>query len=157
MTPLLPADFIQPEPANNFAHKSWRDHLVCRNIFCQLVFDIFCNRFFIASDRIHVVSPVPEVPISLFVLQVCVSVEDHQAAFPLEVSHELRYTQIRWDAYEHMDMIQVRLCFYPLYALLFIQFSQYLPYVCLDLIVYFLPAIFRHKYDILLASPLWMC
>ena len=22
MTPLLPADFIQPEPANNFAHKS---------------------------------------------------------------------------------------------------------------------------------------
>ena len=24
-TPLLPADFTQPEPANKFAHKSWRD------------------------------------------------------------------------------------------------------------------------------------
>lgn len=25
MTPLLPADVTQPEPASNFAHKSWRD------------------------------------------------------------------------------------------------------------------------------------
>ena len=42
--------------------------LVCHYIFLQLIADILCNRFLIATHCIHIVSSAPEVPISILIL-----------------------------------------------------------------------------------------
>ena len=56
--------------------------LVCRNIFLQLIFDVFLYRFFIAANRIHVISSAPKMSVSVFVLELGVPIKYHQTAFP---------------------------------------------------------------------------
>ena len=61
-------------------------------IFFELVSYVFFNNFLVLAYCVYVVSSAPEVSASIFVFQVCVSVEYHQTAFPFQISHKLRYT-----------------------------------------------------------------
>ena len=42
----------------------------------------------ILPRRVHVISPAPKFPIPVFVFQLWVFFVDHQAALPLQISHE---------------------------------------------------------------------
>ena len=44
--------------------------LACRNIFLQLILDVFLYRFFISTDRIHIISSAPKMSVTVFVLQI---------------------------------------------------------------------------------------
>ena len=59
-----------------------------------------------------------------------------------------------WNAYEHMGLILARLCFSSLYSLLLAQFSHFLPDLFLSFSILFFSAMFRRKYDMVLAAPL---
>ena len=93
------------------------------------------------------------MPISILILQVRVSVEDHQAAFSFEISHDLWYTILRRDTQQHVDMIWARLGFYDLHPLLFTQLPKYLSDIFLDLTIYCHSAVFWCKDYVVLASP----
>lgn len=52
-------------------------HLVCQLVFFQLLFDVLLYLLFIASYCIHIVSSRPEMPVPVFVLEVCISIKNH--------------------------------------------------------------------------------
>ena len=70
--------------------------LAACQIFLQLVLDILFYHLYILSCRIRKSSPAPEVPAPLFVLQIRISSEDHQAAFAFEHPYKLCYTHVRF-------------------------------------------------------------
>ena len=57
--------------------------------------------------------------ISIFIFQICMSIENHQCTFSFQESYELRYTQTGRNFNKHMNMIRTRLRFNNLYTLLF--------------------------------------
>ena len=61
--------------------------LVHRYVVFFLVLDVFADGSFIQSYRAHVIAFGSEVPVPELVLQVCVFVEYHQRALPLQVPH----------------------------------------------------------------------
>ena len=56
-----------------------------------------------------------------------------------------------------MYMVGTRFCFQYPDALSFAQLSYHLPDIPFDLPIYYLPAVFRCKYDMILAIPRCMC
>ena len=48
-----------------------------------------------AHNRTHTVPFRPKASTPLLVLHICVSLENHQRTFSLEISHELCYTYVR--------------------------------------------------------------
>ena len=58
-------------------------HLICYLVFVKLMLDVLRNLLLISPYCVNIVFPCPEVPISILVFQVRVSVEYHQAAFSL--------------------------------------------------------------------------
>ena len=134
-------------------HKLLQTHLICYFIFLQLVLDVLLYLLFVSSHRINVISPGPEMPISIFVFEICVPVENHQAAFSFEISHDLCYTVFWRDTQQHMNVVWACLCFYNFHTFLFAQLSQNLSDILFDLTVYYHPTVFRCKYYMILASP----
>ena len=84
-------------------------------------------------------------------------IEYHQRTFSLEISHELCYTYMRWNTYEHMDVIRTCLCFYYFHPFLCAQFPQYFSDIFSYLSVYLFSSIFRCEDYMILASVFWVC
>lgn len=59
----------------------------------------------VQADRAYVMPLCPEVAVPELVLQVRVPVEYHQAALPLQVSHELRHAVLRRYARQQVDVV----------------------------------------------------
>ena len=59
------------------------------------------------------------------------SIEDHQRAFALERPRKLRYTHVRWDTHQKMDVVWARLSFdyfhFHLFAQLFYDLDHIFP------------------------------
>ena len=115
--------------------------------------DVFLDCLFVGPYRTHKVSPTPEVPVSIFVFQVRVTVEYHQRTFSLQIPHELRHAQVRRDAHQHVDVIRTCVRFQNLHLLLFAQRPEDFPDACFDLTVHSLSTKFRCKHDMVLAIP----
>ena len=64
-----------------------------------LVTDIrdYCS--LIHTYRTDKIACAPEMTIPIFVLQVSMTIKDHQGTFPFQISHKLRYDQIWWNTY----------------------------------------------------------
>ena len=77
----------------------------------------------------------------------------HQARFPFEIPHYLRYTIFGRDAQQHMNMIWAGFCFQNFHFFLFTQLSQNFSYVFTYLPIYCKSPIFRRKYYMVLTSP----
>ena len=58
--------------------------LICCIVLLQLILNIRCYHFAILSYCIHVVSFTPETSASIFVLQICMPIENHQRTLSLE-------------------------------------------------------------------------
>ena len=134
-------------------YKFFEAHLIGYLVLLQLVFDIFLYAFFVFTYRIHKIPSCPEMPISVLVLQVCMPVENHQAAFPFQVPHHIRDAILWRKTYQHMDMVGARLRFDDLYSFLLTQLPEYLPYILFDLAVHHHPAILWRKHYMILTSP----
>ena len=80
-------------------------HLVAGDVLLELIPYVRFYRLFISSYRIYVVAPAPEVPIAILVLEIRVTVEDHQTTLTFEKSYEFRYTVFRWNRYVEMYMV----------------------------------------------------
>ena len=89
--------------------------------------------------------------IPVFVLQVGMSVEYHQAAFTFQISHVLRYAHMRWYCHKHVDMFWAALRLYDFHSFSFTQLSEDLPHVCLDFPIYHLSAILWRKHDMIVS------
>ena len=100
-------------------HSLKQTHLVARNILLQLVTDILLNPLLILSYSINIVPSAPKVPVTILVLQVCVSVKYHQTALSFQVTHYLCNTLLRRYRQKHMNMVGTRFCFYYFNTLLF--------------------------------------
>ena len=137
-------------------HKLFQSQLICRLIRLKLISDIFRYLLFIPPYCIYIVPSRPEMVFPVLVLQIRMSVENHQAAFSLKISHDLRYTVLWRYIDEHVDMVGTRFCFYELYPLLLAWLPQYHPDILFDLTTYLHPAVFRCKYDVILTSPTGM-
>ena len=61
----------------------------------KLVLNVLFYRLLVSAHRIYVVSPAPELPVAVPILQVCEPALYHQAALPFQISHERRYTNLR--------------------------------------------------------------
>ena len=81
-------------------------------------------------------------------------IEDHQATFTFQVSHETCYTQMWRYLHKHVDVIRAAFRFYDPYTFPFTYFPQYFPYIRLDLFVNDLAAVLRRKYDMIFVSVL---
>lgn len=79
-------------------------------------------------------------------------IEYHQGTFALETSHKLCYTHIRWDTYQHVDMVWACLTFYNLHFHLLTQLSYYLNHVPSQFFVDNFPPVLRRKHDVILTS-----
>ncbi len=128
-------------------------HLFIRLILVQLMADVFLDCLFFGPHRTHEVPPTPEVTVSIFVLQVRMTVEYHQITFSLQIPHELRHAQIRWDTHQHVDVIRTCVRFQNLHFLLLAQRPEDFPDAHFDLTVHSLSTKFRRKYDMVLAIP----
>ena len=120
-------------------------HLVTGDVLLKLVPYIFLNRLFIASYRIYIVPTAPEVPVPVLVLEICMTIENHQTTLALKVAHKLRNTILRRDCYIKVDMIGHCRCFDNLNALSGTQCTDNLTNVCRNLAVDNLPAVFGCK------------
>ena len=123
-------------------------------VFAQLIADVLLNRFLIATNCIDIVSATPKMAAPVFVFQIRVPVENHQRAFALQVTHELRHADVWRDTQKHVDMIRTCFGFENLHVLLFTQLTEYPPNIALQLPIYRLSTIFRCKYDMVLAIPI---
>ena len=63
--------------------------LVLRYIFLQLFPDVLLYRLFVAPYCIHIIPATPEMPIPIFILQIRMPIEYHQATLPFQVSHHI--------------------------------------------------------------------
>ncbi len=78
-------------------NKLFQAHLIRYLIFVKLMLDVLRNLLLISPYCVNIVFPCPEVPISILVFQVRVSVEYHQTTFPFEISRDLCHTIFRWN------------------------------------------------------------
>ena len=89
---------------------------MCQFVFCQifhqLVSDILSNHFFITAYSINKVAATPKMTVAILVFQLCMTVKDHQRTFTLQITYKLRYTQIRGNTHQHMNMIWTQLGFF---------------------------------------------
>ena len=92
--PLLAASFycLLPLFTRERVSELFHAHLVHVIVFVQLIADIFRYDLFVLAHCVHVVSSTPETSAPIFVLQICVPVEDHQRALRLERPYKLCYT-----------------------------------------------------------------
>ena len=74
-------------------------------------------------------------------------VKYHQRTFSLENPHELCYTSIWRNTYQHMDMINTSLCSEKFIARLPAQFAQYFPHIPFALAVNPFPPVLWCKHD----------
>ena len=58
-------------------------YLVGHLVLLQLILDVSFNCFFVSPYCIYEIPSGPEMSVSILVLEICVSVEYHQAAFSL--------------------------------------------------------------------------
>ena len=68
-------------------------------------------------------------------------IEDHQATFTFQVSHETCYTQMWRYLHKHVDVIRTGFCLYDLNPFSPAQCSQNLANICPDLFVDYLPSV----------------
>ena len=89
---------------------------MCQFVFCQifhqLVSDILSNHFFITAYGINKVAATPKMTVAILVFQLSMTVKDHQRTFTLQITYKLRYTQIRGNTHQHMNMIWTQLGFF---------------------------------------------
>ena len=89
---------------------------MCQFVFCQifhqLVSDILSNHFFITAYSINKVAATPKMTVAILVFQLSMTVKDHQRTFTLQITYKLRYTQIRGNTHQHMNMIWTQLGFF---------------------------------------------
>ena len=134
-------------------HELLKTQLIGNLVLLQLIFNVLLDFLFVFSYRIHEVSPGPEMPIAILVLQICMSVENHKTAFSFEISHDVGNAVLRWKTYQHMDMVRAGLRFNDFNTFLFAQLAQYLTYILFDLTVNYHSPIFRCKHHMVLTSP----
>lgn len=91
--------------------------LICHDVLFFLVSDVLLDRLLVPAYGAHLVPFAPEHPPSVLVLHVRVPLEDDLCTLPLEIPHEVRYRQLRWDRQQHVDMILHRVCFDDLHML----------------------------------------
>ena len=133
-------------------HELLKAQLIGNLVLLQLIFNVLLD-FFVLSYRIHEVSPGPEMPIVILILQICMSVENHETALSFEISHDVGNAVLRWKTYQHMDMVRAGLRFNDFNTFLFAQLAQYLPYILFNLTVNYHSPIFRCKHYMILTSP----
>ena len=63
-------------------------HLVAGDVLLKLVPYVLFYCLFISPYRVYIVSPAPEVPVAILVLEVSVPVEDHKATLSFEISYD---------------------------------------------------------------------
>jgi hypothetical protein len=136
-----------------FLHAQPVYRLIPLFLLCFVLLDCL----FIHSHCTHIVSLTPEVPVPIFVLQVRMPLKDLQRTLPLQLSHHTRYTVLRWNTQQHVDVIRHHVPFDYLHPLLLAQFHQNLFFVFPYLIVdYFSPILWR-EYDVIFAHPFRVC
>ena len=94
---------------------------------------------------------------SEFVFQVGVSLEDHHRTLPFQVSHELRDAIFGRYTYQKVHMIWHHVSLYDFHSFPFTQILDYVSYIRSELVVYYFPAVFGRKHDMILAHPFRMC
>ena len=55
---------------------------------CFLLLDIFPQCFLLDAYSAHIVPRRPEMPVPKLILQICVTLENHHRAFPLQIPYE---------------------------------------------------------------------
>ena len=121
-----------------------------------LLCDIFPNCSLVEPYRAHVLSLTPEMPITEFVFQIRMLVENHQTTLAFQIPHELRHAVLRWYTYEHVDVVRHEMTFDYLDSLVTAELPQYLADTFLVLTVYCLAAIFRREYYMIFTEPFCM-
>ena len=134
-------------------HKLFEAQLVCNLILLQLLSDVLLNALFVFTYRIHEIPSCPEMPISVLVLQIRMSVENHQATFPFQIPHHIRDAILGRKTYQHVDVVGTRLCFDNLNPFLFTQLPEYLSYILFNLAVHYHSAVLWRKHHMILTSP----
>lgn len=111
----------------------------------------------IQANSADIISFCSEMSVSIFVFQVCMSVEYHQCAFSLQISYKSRNTLLWRNHDQHMNMVAHQMPFYNFYPLVSTQGSQYFSYVISQLIVDHFSSILWCEDDVIFAHPLRMC
>ncbi len=62
--------------------------LILHDVMPFLLPDVFLYRCFIESYHTHIIPFGPKFSVAEFVLQVCVSIKNHQGTFAFQISHE---------------------------------------------------------------------
>lgn len=96
------------------------------------------------------------MPITEFVFQIRMLVENHQTTLAFQIPHELRHAVLRWYTYEHVDVVRHEMPFDYLDSLVTAELPQYLADTFLVLTVYCLAAIFRREYYMIFTEPFCM-
>ena len=132
-------------------------NLVTCQIFLQLVLDILLDHLRILPYCIHKVSPAPEIPAPIFILQICVPIENHQCAFTLERPYELCYTHVRWDTHQQMKVIGACLSLDDLYFHLFAQLFDDFDDISAYRLVNHLPSVLRREHHMVFTPVAGVC
>src|SRR5574344_2392177 len=128
-----------------------------RDVMTLLLLDILLDCRLIQPDRTHVVSLRPEMPVAELVLKICVLVEYHERALPLQIPHYLGHAVLRRYAHQHVDVVRHQVPLDYLHTLVAAQLPEYVPYALLVLIVNYFSPILRSEYYVVFAQPLGMC
>ena len=96
------------------------------------------------------------MPIAILVLQIRMSVENHQATFSFKIAHDVRNAILWRKTYQHMDV--VRTCFRldNFNFFLFTQLAEYPTDIFFNLVVNYHSPVFWCKHHMVLTSPCCM-
>ena len=86
-------------------------------ILSQLMPDVLGYLCLILAHRINIVTTAPELPITIFELQLTELLIYHQAALSFQISDKRRYTHLGRYLWQHMDMVGTTFCFYYAHSL----------------------------------------
>jgi hypothetical protein len=79
--------------------------LVRARVFFFLILDIITYYFLIPTNRRYKISPRPKVKSREVTLTLAIRPRYIDGAFPFDVPDHLRYRVLRWDRYQHVNMI----------------------------------------------------
>ena len=127
--------------------------LISRFIFFQLMRYVLLDLLCILSNRVYIVSTAPELSVPILVLLVSPFLLYHQAAFPFQISHELRNTVLRRYFNQHVYMVWAYFCFQYGHSLPLAQCSQYRSYLLSFFSVEHFSSILRCEYNVVLTIP----
>ncbi len=89
----------------------FHNKLIKYYVMLLLLLDILLYGRFIKTYCTHIISNRPNAAVSKLIFEICMLIENHECTLSLKISHKTRYSYLRRNALQHMNMVAHHMVF----------------------------------------------